>query len=304
MGDGKKKGTLVCAYQCPVCYLRPHREGVWFVIVKSNGTHIYVCCFCSAVWNREVKIEKTDTEGNTNAPMVLGLRLEDAEEQDSNGKILWAWADKPPNRIQIMLDVLKKFTNLHGKEAADFWNRSEAFNSDDFVDLMCQCILGSEKKATAMFQNLPMKMMKVKAPTEVLAEFEGSTLLDLGKAHMLHCCPAHIGTQQKVYDLKEANKLGYIAENRFDKPQWKVLFEVLYDIITTEHITNIQNDKKITGAKGSSTDRLIRSFAWSKWNEDDPDYGKDVTLAMFNREDKTEDEAFKKASEAMSSMHL
>jgi hypothetical protein len=234
---------------------------------------------------------------------VLGLRLEDAEEQDSNGKILWAWADKPPSRIQIMFDVFKKFTNVHGKEAADFWNRSEAFNNEDFVDLMCGCMLGSESKATKMFQNLPMKMVKVVAPTAVLAEFEGSTLLDMGKSHMLHCSPAHIGTQQKVYDLKEANRLGYIAKQRFDAAQWKVLFAVFYDVITNDHITMISNDPVMTGSKKSGTAALVRSFAYAKWKENDPTYGKDVTLAMFGRENKTEDEAFK-ASEALRRMQI
>jgi hypothetical protein len=303
MGDGKKKGTLVCAYQCPVCYLRPHREGVWFVIMKSNGTQIYVCCFCSAVWNVEVRNEKTDSAGNTNAPMVLGLRLEDAEAQDSNGKILWAYADKPPGRIQIMFDVFKKFTNIHGKEAEDFWNRNQSFNAEDFVDLMCGCMLGSEAKATKMFQNLPMKTVKVVEPTAVLAQFEGSSLLDMGKSHMLHCSPAHIGTQQKVYDLREANRLGYIAKQRFDAAQWKVLFAVFYDIITTELIQQIANDSAMTGSKKSGTCKLVKDFAYAKWKENDPDYGKAVTLAMFGRENKTEDEEFK-AAESLRRMKL
>jgi hypothetical protein len=197
--------------------------------------------------------------------------------------------------------VFKKFTNIHGKESQAFWNHSVAFNNEDFVDQMCGFMLGSEAKATKMFQNLPMKMAKVVEPTAVLEQFDGSKLLDMGKSHMLHCSAAHIGTQQKVYDLREANRLGYIAKQRFTGAQWKVLFAVFYDIITTEHINLIASDTEMTGSAKSGTAKLVKAFAYAKWKENDPTYGKAATLAMFGRENKTEDE---EAAESLRRMKL
>ena len=57
----------------------------------------------------------------------------------------------------------------------------------------------------------------------------------------------------------------------------------------------------MTGSKKSGTCKLVKDFAYAKWKENDPDYGKAVTLAMFGRENKTEDE---EAAESLRRMQL
>jgi len=86
-------------------------------------------------------------------------------------------------------------------------------------------------------------------------------------------------------------KRGYFAKQRFSHEQWNVVFPIFFDMITPGFIDSIASKKDCTGSATSSTAKLVKNFSYSKWKPNDPQWGREPTLAMFSRENKTEDEA-------------